>query len=133
MSFAQLKEFSWLAGTWKLERRNTFEVWCANDETQTLSGRSFQVEGSDTTITETISLKFLNDSYHYIPDLAGNQPPVDFIITNFDENGFVAENPQHDFPKVIRYRFFQKGGMEQIEATISGNGKVISFLFQKIK
>jgi hypothetical protein len=42
----------------------------------------------------------------------------------------VAENPQHDFPKKISYR---KINETELQATISGGNKSISYLFQKTK
>jgi hypothetical protein len=130
---AQHKNFKWLTGSWKIQGENVFEVWGVKEGSQDLSGRSFRVKGADTVVTEVISLSYYNGSFHYIPDIAGDQPPIDFIITASDGQSFVAENPQHDFPKIIRYRYVRKEGREMIEASIEGNGKVISYSFEKLK
>lgn len=116
-----------------MQGENVFEVWSAKEGSQDLSGRSFRVKGADTVVTEVISLSYFNGSFHYIPDIAGGQPPIDFMITASDSQSFVAENPQHDFPKVIRYRYVKKEGREMIEASVEGNGKVISYSFEKLK
>ena len=50
-----------------------------------------------------------------------------------DERSFVAENPEHDFPKLIRYKLLKKRDGEFLEAVIEGNGKVIPYRFQRLK
>jgi hypothetical protein len=132
-STAQIAKFHWLAGTWRLDGKNTYEVWTLNNSEQILYGKSYGIKGTDTVVTEEITLKFFDGSFHYIPDVAGDQPPVDFRITSSDDHSFVAENPQHDFPKIIRYRFFRKSDSDLIDAAIEGDGKMISYSFSRVK
>jgi hypothetical protein len=129
---AQHHDFRWLTGTWKLKNKAAFEVWHVNADGD-LSGKAFRIHGVDTIVTEVIKLEYSHGSFHYIPDVAGDQLPVDFIITKADSQSFVAENPQHDFPKIIRYRCSTEGSRPVIEASIEGNGKVISYSFEKVK
>ncbi len=131
--YTQQKEFKWLIGTWKIKDKNEFEVWKINEGTAALSARAFKVQGSDTLITEVINLTYRDHSFHYIPDVAGDQGPVAFQITSYDGKSFVAENPRHDFPKIIRYNRVWKKDAEYIEATIEGDGKIISYVFEKLK
>jgi hypothetical protein len=130
---AQSENFHWLIGTWKVQGENTFEVWSGEKGTSGLLGKSFTVKGVDTVVTELISIEYYLGSFHYVPDVAGDQPPIDFTVTASDRNSFIAENPQHDFPKLIRYRYVKKNGKEKIEAAIEGNGKVIPYLFEKVQ
>jgi hypothetical protein len=130
---AQQNEFSWLVGTWQLKDKNVYEVWKIADGGKELEGVSFRIRNSDTTITEKIRLTYDGDAFHYIPDVAGDQPPVDFKITTHTSASFAAENPLHDFPKVIRYQFVRKDNKQFIEATIEGNGKVIAYSFERVK
>jgi hypothetical protein len=123
-------KFEWLTGTWKLKDKNVYEVWIKSKVNDDLIGRSFRINNSDTVVLEKITLTFKNNSYYYIPDVPQNAKPVDFKITTFDNSGFVAENPQHDFPKLIRYRLRSN---DNLEAAIEGNGKVIPYSFEKVK
>ena len=129
---AQRRDLQWLAGTWKLKNKQTFEVWKIHDNGD-LSGKAFRLNGVDTVITEVIELQYSHGAFHYIPDVAGSQPPVDFLITTIYNKSFVAENPHHDFPKIIRYRFRTVNGQSHLDASIEGNGKVISYAFDKIE
>src|SRR5579872_1390266 len=101
-SFAQPKEFSWLLGTWKEEGKQAFEVW--KKRNGFLSAESYKTEGDKKIVTEEIKLIKKGNDFYYVPDVAGPQGAVEFKITLFDKNSFVAENPQHDFPKMIIYR-----------------------------
>jgi hypothetical protein len=128
----QQKSFRWLAGTWKLQEKETYEIWTIEDDGQ-LSGYSYRVSGSDTVITETVSLEFHEGTYQYVSDVAGDQPPIAFVMTSVQDDGFVAENPRHDFPKVIRYKYSKTDKGERLHASIEGNGKIIVYPFHKIK
>ena len=132
-AFAQEADFSWLIGVWKLKGNDIYEVWTRKAVDQTLSGVSFRVNGLDTTITEVISLEYNGGSYHYIPDIAGPQPPIDFKITSLERYAFIAENPHHDFPKKIQYRLISAHPSVTLEAAIEGDGKRITYSFQKMK
>lgn len=131
-SYGQEPDFAWLEGTWKLKNKPSFEVWRLNPN-GSFSGKAFRIQSGDTVVTEVITLKYFDGSFHYVPDVAGDQPPVNFRITRRDARSFVAENPQHDFPKIIRYTFSDAGGRPAIEASVEGNGKVIPYSFEKIK
>jgi hypothetical protein len=133
ISHAQQKEFGWLIGTWKQEDKPIFETWKLSKDAKTLEGFSYRVKEKDTVTMENIRLTYAGDSFHYIPIVAGEEAPVDFRITRYDRQSFFAENPQHDFPKVIRYRLVIIEHKKLLEASIEGNGKVIPYRFEKIK
>jgi hypothetical protein len=130
---AQRSEFHWLIGTWKVDGTNEFERWTSYDTTHDLTGSAFRIQEGDTVITEAITLLHYQGAFHYVPDVAGDQPPIDFTITSYDDHSFIAENPKHDFPKIIRYKRIVAGNQESIEAAIEGNGKVILYSFKKQK
>ena len=131
-SYSQISNFNWLVGSWKLQNKNTYEVWKVSSDNKSLEGKSFKVTITDTLMNEEIKLSFYDNSYYYIPDVAGDQGPVRFKIIDYNENGFTAENPDHDFPKRIRYDRRREHGKDFIAASIEGNGKTISYLFEKV-
>jgi hypothetical protein len=125
----QQPDFSWLKGTWKLEGKNVYEVWTG--EGNNLKAKSFKVVGSDTVVLEKVTLRNEDGNYFYVPDVAENKGEVKFKMTTITRDGFIAENPDHDFPKIIRYTVSGKGKDRIINAAIEGNGKVISYKFWK--
>jgi hypothetical protein len=127
--FSQQREFGWLVGTWQ-DAKYSFEVW--KDEGSFLSATAYQIDhqSGSKTVNEEIKLIKRGNDFYYIPDVAGPQGPIEFKITSFDENSFTAENPKHDFPKKIMYK---KINNQQLEATISGGSKSITYSFKRIK
>jgi hypothetical protein len=130
---AQRKEFSWLLGTWKMKNKNVFEVWTLANDGKALEGISYEIKEADTIVMEKILFTYKDNAYYYIPDVAGDQGSVDFKILKHSAEGFIAENPQHDFPKTIRYRFIRKDDRDTIEASIEGDGKVILYAFDRVR
>lgn len=132
-SVAQQKEFGWLIGTWKLKDKNVFEKWSLADDGKSLNGVSMKVNGNESTILEETKVVYKEGSFYYVADVSGAQGPINFKISTSDETSFISENPNHDFPKVIRYKFVKKDGKEFIEAAIEGDGKVIPYNFEKVR
>lgn len=127
---AQVKEFSWLEGSWKMKNKETYEVWKTGSDQKMPEGISYRIKGADTVVMEVLKIKQQNTTFYYVPDVAGDQPEVYFKITRHDNKSFTAENPEHDFPKIIRYQLLSP---TSLRAEIEGNGKMISFAFDKIR
>jgi hypothetical protein len=128
--FSQAKEFAWLAGTWKIKNENTYEVWKTASDQKTMEGVSYQINGTDTLVTERIKIIGEKKAFYFVPDVAGDQPEINFKITRFDDTAFTAENPKHDFPKIIRYKIIPPN---KLMAQIEGHGKMIPFDFQRVE
>jgi hypothetical protein len=126
-----LKNLEWILGEWKRtnvkEGKSEVEIWIKKSETEFL-GRSIHLKGSDTAFVEKIRLISKDGSFYYVADIPENKEPVFFKIISVGETEFTCENPQHDFPKVIAYK--RTGA--KLKATISGNGKSIDYLFEKL-
>jgi hypothetical protein len=123
-------DFSWLEGSWKLQGKNVYEIW--EKKEGVLKGKSFKVSATDTTLLEKITLRERNGVFYYVPDVKENNGEVEFKMTSITADGFVAENPAHDFPKLIRYTIVRKENTQTINASIEGNGKVIRYTFDKV-
>jgi hypothetical protein len=131
---AQSEKYKWLVGTWKLKGKEVYESWAFEKSENTLRGTSYKLNASDTTILETLRLIYREGKYYYIPDVAGTQGPIEFAITSSDDQMFRAENPKHDFPKVIQYDFVRNAGnADVINAFIEGDGKRIPYIFERVR
>jgi hypothetical protein len=62
-----------------------------------------------------------------VADVKGNKDIVYFQFVSLGDDHFVCENPAHEFPKRIEYKL--RGN--QLQASISGDGKTIPYLFEK--
>lgn len=126
-----LKKLSWLEGTWNRTNvkpgRNAYERWERKGDL--MQGWGVSMNGTDTSFVEKLKIVVKEGELHYVADVPENQQPVYFKLTTITETGFVCENQQHDFPKVISY---QRDG-SKLKATILGNGKAIDFLFERME
>jgi hypothetical protein len=127
---ASLDDVAWLNGKWNRTNakpgRSGMEQWKKISATE-LQGEGINLKGVDTVFVERLKIILKESQLYYVADITGNKEPVYFKFTNVTPNGFVCENPQHDFPKKIVYAVEDN----KLKATISGDGKQIDYLFEK--
>jgi hypothetical protein len=118
----KMQSFKWLEGSWVMKKKNggaIMESWFPhNDSTLIGESMSFSVTGHSK-VLENLELAYKSGAYYYISKVNGqnNNQEVSFKITSFSEKGFVAEKPDHDFPKRITYHLINK---DSIHAFIDG-------------
>ncbi len=114
----KMKTFGWLQGSWQMQTRRgvIIEKWAvANDSSYAGESKMLRADGTEITL-EKIELVFRNGNYYYIPTVKNQngEQPIEFKITSHSETGFVAENPQHDFPKRISYTLVNKDSIHAV-------------------
>ncbi|HET9052684.1 MAG TPA: DUF6265 family protein [Cyclobacteriaceae bacterium] len=125
------EKLSWLAGTWNQTNitksgKALTEHW-TNSGNYEMNGQAITTQNGDTVYVERITLLVKDETIYYVADVPQNKQPVYFRLTSITANGFVCENPAHDFPKKITYTLTGN----QLNATVSGNGKTIHYHYQK--
>ena len=85
------------------------------------------MKGKDTSFVEKLRIIAKDNLIFYVADVKGNRDIVYFQFVSLSDDHFVCENPTHDFPKRIEYKL--RGN--QLQASISGDGRTIPFLFEK--
>jgi hypothetical protein len=100
----------------------------------TLSGISYQVNGTDTVITERVQLIRRGFRIMYIPTVVeNNNKPVVFILIKLDQGSYTFENKEHDFPQRIIYNLPRNNAMHAwIEGNINGQFKRSDFHYKKV-
>ena len=122
LSENKMNSFKWLVDTWMMMKKNggaIMENWIQLNDS-TLGGESLNFSATgQSRVTETLQLVYRGNIFYYISTVKGqnDNQPVKFRITSHSENGFVAENPEHDFPKRITYQLLSK---DSIHAFIDG-------------
>ena len=78
-----------------------------------LRNRGFMIKGKDTIITKRVGFTNTKEGIFYTSTVKdqNNKQPIAFRLTAADDNTFVFENQQHDFPKPISYRFSNKDSL----------------------
>ena len=134
----KMEKFDWLKGSWtmKMKRGTIMESWHPYNDSMML-GESIMVSlTGQSNVLENLKLSYQSGTYYYISKVKGqnNEQEVKFRITSHSENGFVAENPEHDFPKRITYQLVNK---DSIHAFIDGGpsmpDKKSDFYFSRMK
>ncbi|QEC41011.1 DUF6265 family protein [Pseudobacter ginsenosidimutans] len=126
-----LKKLNWLTGTWnRLDmkpNRSGSERWEKISPTE-WQGWGVSMKSKDTSFVEKLRIIAKDNLIFYVADVKGNKDIVYFQFVSLSEDHFVCENPAHDFPKRIEYKL--RGN--QLQASISGDGRTIPFLFERM-
>ena len=121
----KMRSFQWMVGSWTMKTKNgaIMETWVSINDS-TLGGEGVMVKNTGgTQQLETTRLIYRNKEYFYCSVAHGqnNEEETKFKITSFSENGFVSENPAHDFPKRITYQLISK---DSLHAFIDGGSSM---------
>ena len=118
--------FDWIIGQWKYEDVEgiLFEDWKKENDS-TFMGKSYYVNESDTLFVESILLSRIGDSLFYESlkeDTLRNKIYKGPLNAN---NSFTIENPQHGFPRNIRYNYLTDSSMViEISGVIDGQMEI---------
>ncbi len=123
--------FNFLIGDWELtnqpDGRVTKEHW-RTINTLELRGHGYTLVGNDTAFSEQMILK--KEGENWLLKISGpHETPTIFEVTEHHTNSFIAENPTNEFPKKIKYSYFD----EVLTARISSDSSNISFIFWRVE
>lgn len=127
-----------LDGTWFMptDRGDRLEIWWVVN-LNTLEGKGVRIkpENGDTVLLERLRLELRDTSIIYtaIPRAQSSREPVEFVLTDVDEEGFyIFSNPEHDDPKIIRYLLLGNREM-QVETIGMRNGREVKqeYVFER--
>lgn len=131
------KQLSTLEGKWLMQTPEStmLEVWEITNDTL-YSGKSYSIEGLDTTISESVQLIQRQDGIYYIPTVSNQNGgvPIPFKLISSEAGEFVFENPTHDFPTKITYKTDQKDKLSaSISGKINGEERKMGFEYERVK
>ncbi|MFD0878250.1 MULTISPECIES: DUF6265 family protein [Pseudomonadati] len=115
-----LDQASFLEGTWKIEGKETYEVWKKNAD-GTMEGYSYKMKAGEKVITEHLTLKMIDGKLTYqarVPN-QNNGETITFVLNTNVKDLLSFENLSHDFPKKIQYKALDA---QTIAVSILGNG-----------
>lgn len=132
-----LNRFEKLSGLWQAHNSETYvyEEW-SKPANGVMYGKGYVLNESDTIMNERIELKKIGDSVFYIPTVVGqnNNQPVRFKLISNSDSAFVFENPDHDFPQRITYRFIGKDSITaRVQGIINGEPRSEELYYSRIK
>lgn len=128
------KKLYGLTGTWKMntKRGAVCEEWRKVNKNY-LQSKGYMVKGKDTMITEKIALTNTREGIFYTSTVEdqNNKQPVPFKMTSSENNEFVFENPQHDFPKRIVYKLVTADSLHAYIDDGTETGKRQNFYYKR--
>lgn len=107
-AFCQHKIPEFLVGTWKIDNVESYEHWDKIND-RNMKGFSYTLEDKIFKITEYLAISQVGNTIKYMATVLdqNNGNTIDFTMTQ-SENVFIFENPEHDFPKIIKYQKLSK-------------------------
>jgi len=131
-SIEMIDNFDWLLGEWKRNNeevgKETFEIWEKKSNTEYL-GLGFTKQNGDTLKQEKIRLIKTNNNWNLEVQSQDEYEPIIFKMTSFNDQEFICENKDLDFPNKIKYW----KNKDKLNASVSGEGMEIPFEFERIK
>lgn len=124
-----IDEFRVIEGTWKSsDDSGTFEHWRFDSVENRLVGTSIYIANSDTQILEEMYIFSENDMFWFAAEVPENEDLTFFTLTRNNEEGWVFQNLDHDFPTHIKYNVKQ----ETLSASVWNAERVIDFAMERI-
>ena len=119
-----VESLRWLVGNWHSDNGKVKinESWMrVSANTIEGYGQTYSIKKNKIVISETLRLVEMSGEVFFVAKVASNDLPISFKLTSCADKTAIFENPQHDFPKKIRYQF---NNTKSITAFVSGeNGK----------
>ncbi len=123
-----------LEGTWKMntKRGAICEEWKKVNKNY-LQIKGYMIKGKDTVINERIALTNTREGIFYTSTVEdqNNKQPIAFKMTKGENNIFVFENPQHDFPKRIVYKLVTADSLHAFIDDGTEAGKKQNFYYKR--
>lgn len=122
-----LEGLRFLSGIWQGESgKASIEEHWTEAGGGTMLGVSRTIVSGKTVAFEYLRIEARPDGVFYVAQ-PGGRPPTDFKLTKVSAGLAVFENPEHDHPKIIRYRF----GENSLVAEVEGDEGKQEFRFRK--
>jgi hypothetical protein len=125
---AEFQKLSFLEGCWKGETdgKVVYETW-GNQDGNLMLGGSKTISKGKAQFFEFLSIVIKDGSIRYVPYVNGINT-VSFPLVSSRELEAEFSNPQHDFPKSIKY--VRNGSSLRI--TLSGDGKTEEYQLKSV-
>lgn len=136
-SSKELKPLHGLTGLWKMDsqRGAIYEEWQVRGDGQ-LSGRSYKIRNTDTLVLENVIISLQGDAIFYTPVVhnQNNQQPVAFKLISCNNNRYVFENKEHDYPQRVIYDLVSANDLRaRIEGSKGGKEMGSDFNYSRVR
>jgi hypothetical protein len=133
-SAANLAPFEKLSGCWENRETNQiYEEHWMKPAGDMMLGMSRTLKNGKAVTFEFIQIQTRTDGTFYIAS-PSKQERTEFKLTTFENNVAVFENPDHDFPQKVVYKFLGEDSLQAwIEGTHNGKSSKTEFPMTRVK
>jgi len=131
-----MDDLAFMHGSWSLktEKGRIVESWKKINHAY-FEGISYSIGHSgDSILLETVKLRKLDGAIFFIPTgyAEGNNSTIAFKLISAENNTFIFENKEHDFPTRIVYRSVSDDKiLAWIEGSVNGKLKKIEYPYSR--
>lgn len=124
-----------LTGYWRHDADGggaSLEAWTA-PHGDVMFGQNRSLAGGELVFFELLSIERRGERLVYVARPGGG-PATEFVMTAHDANSVTFENPEHDFPKRIRYR--RDDGGDALRAVVddgTDDGQRLAFGWRRVR
>jgi hypothetical protein len=120
----------WLSGCWHLERENgAYEEMWLPEHDDGMIGAARELRGPVTKAHEFLRIERREGGELVYLARPSGQAAVEFPAYVIERDYVAFENPRHDFPTRIEYRYVDPNA---VTARISGGGRVVEYPMQRM-
>lgn len=133
----EFKPLHGLNGLWKMDgkRGAIYEEWQVSGDNQ-LTGRSYKINNNDTLVLEHVVISLQGNAIFYTPVVRdqNNHQPVPFKLISYNNNKYVFENKEHDYPQRVIYELASANDLRaRIEGSKGGKEMGSDFNYTRLK
>ncbi len=131
----KLENLNWIAGCWRSNEKGSVsaERW-TKPSGKMMLGTSQMVKNGKTLSFEFLRIVQTENGIFYISKPSENNAETSFKLIKFTKNQVIFENPEHDFPQRIIYRWKKnKSLLARIEGKNNGREWGIDFSMNRTK
>jgi hypothetical protein len=128
---ATIADAAWVAGLWASEGASTVEERWTPPAGGTMHAVARTVRGTILSAFEFLCIVEREGTLVYSAMPGGRSPATDFVLTQLAPDSLTFENPQHDFPKVIKYSKKADGSLETAVSGAPGSRVITATLIKR--
>jgi hypothetical protein len=130
-----MQKLEWIIDRWVSAgtESSSYEHWEKLTD-ELFTGGSETIKNGDTIFSEKLKIVKEGDEIFYVADVSHNPAPVKFKMISISDTEAVFENPEHDYPRKITYRYTEGDLHASIEGPgKSGNWKKVDFIMKRMR
>ena len=126
-----LDELAWMAGHWasEVDGERTEEVWLGPGG-RIMLGMNRSLHENGHADFEYLRIEQRKDSIVYVAS-PGGRTPTDFTLVDCGKDFALFANPEHDFPKEIRYELTPEGLHARVSGAVGGKEQAEEWTWKK--